>query len=250
MVVLLSYIIYATSVLPLDSLLLPNACVHIESYSYTRSSQLYCAPSIGTTIYSISEGGAVKATMFTDDERERIVAFAVTPFAFFINNGRTIIRYFRSTMVPLDVISATKITSLAITPTEEIIFANPQERAVYLIDYTGKEKFRIEDIIVRDMIVIDTLLYLLTPSHVILFDLFGNELALHPHNGSFNNLQVYDDRFFLYTRGQQELHVVSGQKEHVVVLPVTIREMAIIKPYVYVLDERGTVLYRFRDTDF
>jgi hypothetical protein len=250
MIILLSYIIYAAAILPQDSILLPNACTHIESYSYPHADRIYCAPFTGTTIYSIAKDGAVTAGLFTGNTRERIVAFAVTPFAFFINNGETIVRYFRSTMASLEVITATKITSFAITPSEEIIFANTLERALYLFDYTGEEKTRIEDIMVRDMVVIDTLLYVLTPSHVVLFDLFGNVLEQHSHNGSFNGLRVHDDRFFLFARGQQEIHVFSEQQEHVVVLPVIIQEIAIREPYIYVLDERGTVLYRFHSADF
>jgi len=250
MITTLFYIIYMSFVLPEDSLLLPTACATIGHSPQRYYGLLYCAPFTGNTIYLISADGVINAELFTDDVRERIVSFAVTPFAFFVNNGRTIVRYFRSTMEPLEVIHASTITSFAITRSEEIVYVNPRERTVHFLDYTGQEKNRLEDIVVRDMAATDTVLYMLTPSHLVLYDGYGNEIEKQPHDGSFNGLHVQDDRVYLFTRGQQILYVLSGKKRKMYTLPITIQEIAGVEPYIYALDERGTVLYRFASTDF
>jgi hypothetical protein len=246
----LFYIIYVSFVLPEDSLRLPRACATIETYSSSFIDNLYCAPFTGNTVYSISNTGMINAESFTDDPRERIIDFAVTPFAFFINNGQTIVRYFRSTMESMEVIKTGAIASFAITHSEEIIYVDPRERSVYLLDYTGEEKTRIEDIVVRDMVVTDSILYLLTPSYIALYDGFGNVLKEIPHAGSFTGIHIQKDRMFLFTHGQRKLHVFAGSLEQIYELPIIIQGMTGVGPHIYVLDKRGTVLYRFSDTDF
>jgi|GEM_PF-3182383 len=246
MILIILNLICISSVTPVDSLILPQSCATVVTYN----NNLYVAPFTGNSFYHLSANRVMNITVFADAPRVRIIDFAVTPFAFFINTGQKIVRYYRRTMEHDEVIRATSISSFAITESEELIYADPRTRTVHFLDYTGKEKSRLEDVFVRDMAITDSLIYLLTPAHVIIYDKFGNELRKVSHAGSFSSMYIQNGRIFLFSHGQQQLHIIFDQTTITYGLPVIIQDVAGMDTKIYVLNERGTVLYLFNSTDF
>jgi hypothetical protein len=180
----------------------------------------------------------------------RIVDFSVTPFALFINDGMQITRYFLSTMDRAVVTRANDISTFAITRSEEIVYSNQRTRTIHFLDYTGQEKNRFEDLFVRDLAIVDSLIYILTNTGVILYNEFGTIRAKYPHKGSLNGMHVQGGRIYLFTRGRQQLFTNTDGQIASYDLPYTLQDISGSDSLIYVLNERGTVLYRYHSTDF
>lgn len=246
MTILFLAITVLSFVLPQDSLLLPNACATIE----LSNTGLYGAPFVGNVVYRIPFKGIWNTITFSDNVPVRIVGFKVTPFALFINDGTRIARYFLNTMDRTVITRADDVSAFAITRSEEIIYSNQRLRTVHFLDYTGQEKNRLEDLSVRDLKVVDTLIYVLTNTLVAICDEFGTMRTQHLHKGSFNGMHVQDGRVYLFARGQQQLYVITDDQITSYDLPFRFQDITGSDSLIYVLNERGTVLYRYHSTAF
>jgi hypothetical protein len=245
MTIPLIFLLYAVSISPRDSLLLPRACATARVYG----NEIFCAPFTGTTVYRMSSNGTLNAITFTDVPT-RIVDFDITPFALFINDGMQITRYFLSTMDRTVVTRASDISTFAITRSEEIVYSNKRTRTVHFLDYTGQEKNRLEDLYVRDLAIVDSLIYVLTNTGVTIYDEFGTMRAKYPHKGSFNGMHVQGGRTYLFTQGRQQLLMSTDGQIVSYGLPYKLQDISGSDSLIYVLDERGTVLHRYHSTDF
>lgn len=233
-------------IVPEDSVFMPLPCATVQTFQ----EEVFCAPFTGNSIVQLSKKNSVNTIVFTDEPRVRIVNFAVTPFAFFINNGQDITRYFRRIMDRLTLLKAAYISMFAITRSEELIYADTRARTVHFLDYTGSEKMTLEDIVIQDMVVTDTLMYLLTPSHILIYDSFGNEFNKYALVGSFDCMHVQDNRIFLCLRGHRQLSMLTDQNLVVYDLPFVIQDITGTNNFFYALNDRGTILYRFDNADF
>jgi hypothetical protein len=239
-------ITYVTFPLPQDSLVLPFSCATVK----VNDDEIFCAPFTGNTVCRIRPDRTITTFTFTDDSRTRIVDLAITPFALFINNGREIIRYFRTTLEPATIVSAQDISSFALTRFEDIIYADQYSRTVHFLDYTGKEKNRLEDLLARDLTVIDTTICILTNTSVVVYDEFGNLLTANPHSGVFNRMHIQGDRTYLFSPGQQVLQMMTDDDTVSYGLPFVIQDIAGKDSLIYVLNDRGSVLYLYHHAAF
>ena len=82
----------------------------------------------------LDEQGTMQPITFTDNVNYRIQNIAVTPFSCYLNNGRSIEKYYFNSGIKETVFKASDITSFIITQTEEVILSERQKREVIFLD--------------------------------------------------------------------------------------------------------------------
>lgn len=230
---------------PGDSIVLPG--------NFTRTvccdGILYLAPGIGTSIFRFHTPNNLNALSFTDDVNYRIRGFKLTPFAFYINRGTALEKYYPASGKRELVYAAKDISSFDLTPAEEIILGDRRHRALFFLDLEYRIRFKIENISVEDLQWHDDVLYVLTRNSVNTFDEHGNQIEKKAIPDRCDRIIVSDRQLLIFTAGTNYLFKADStwlRKE----LPFTISDVCMKDDSIVILDGAGSTLYILDQNDF
>jgi hypothetical protein len=242
----ISSLFFVLSVLhPSDSILLDKTFSSLECYN----TQLFVAPRIGQSIFSITTSNELNAIPVTDDVNYRIYSFEITPFAIFINRGIAIEKYYISYGQKEIVYTSRDISAFTITPSDEIILADRQTHEIIFLDFAYEEKFRIDNVKVEDLQSLEGTVYALTKNNIHIYDEYGNLLEKKPIPERLNRIYVYDESVLLYSKSSNHVYRLDTEWEKKT-LPFSISDMCIENNLLVILDGTGTILYLYNRNDF
>ena len=223
---------------PIHEIHLDRELNSIEIYN----NKIYCAPRTGMSIFELTESEDLHAISFTDDVNYRIYDFYVTPFAIYLNNGRSIEKFYFTSGVKETVYSATDISSFILTPADEIILADHQMRELVFLDFTNSVKFKEPNITIKDLQFVNGIIYTLTKKNIILFDEFGNILGEKKIPEKLNHIFVEDADIFLFSPKKKYFYRFGDDWEKVEFLH-GITDMCSNNQSIVILDGSGSYLY-------
>jgi hypothetical protein len=229
---------------PVDVISLDREFNRIEVYGGT----IYLAPFTGTSIFKFTELKNLTAISFTDDVNYRIQNFHITPFAIYLNNDKSIEKFYRTQGVKETIHSSQDITSFIVTSSEEVIFADRMKRELVFLDFTNTIKFKESDIQIKDLQILDDTIYVLTNNSIILFDEYGNAIAKKqiPEKGD----RIFADRatIFLFSSNKKYCYELNSDVKKIE-YPHSIRDMCVLDDSLVILDGSGTRLYFYNKSN-
>ena len=230
---------------PIDSVQLSRECSRIHSHEAT----IFCSPFTGNSIFRLDEQQDMQSITFTDDVNYRIRDIALTPFAIYLNNGRAIDKYYRTSGIKEAVFVSTDITSFIITRTEEIVLADHKKRQIIFLDFIYTPRFVIHDVTARDMTYLNDTIYILLQNSIMVCDEHGNIIKETPTSARADRIFAYDTSIILYYSDGNILHVVDDEVQSVE-LTHGVRDIVNHKDFIVILNQYGTTLFVYRKSDF
>ncbi len=230
---------------PVDSIRLSRECSRI----YSDGATIFCSPFTGNSIFVLDNQQAMQSITFTDDVNYRIRDIALTPFAFYLNNGRAIEKYYRTSGIKEAVFVSSDITSFIITRTEEIVLADYKKRQIIFLDFTYTPRFVIHDVIASDIAYLNDTIYILLQNSILVCDEHGNIIREQSTSARADRIFAYDTSIILYNSNENMIRVVDDDGR---VLEVAhgVRDMLDHKDFIVILDQYGTTLFIYRKSDF
>lgn len=230
---------------PIDSVFLNRELNSIEIYNHL----IYCAPFTGKSIFMLDESRNLKPITFTDDPSYRIYGFAFTPFALYINNGRSIEKFYLASGVKEGIYISSDISSFIITLSEEIIFSNRQENMLIFLDFTNRVKLTIDDLNIKDLYLADDVIYILTKNSVLLCDKHGNIFEKKKIPEKLSKIFVDTAHVVLFSSDKKYFYLLNTDWEKIE-LSHGIRDIAGNDKFIVMLNENGTNLYIYDSSRF
>jgi hypothetical protein len=230
---------------PIDSVVLTTACNTLYAYQDT----IFCAPFTGNSIFRLDELGTVQPITFTDNVNYRIRGIAVTPFFCYLNNGRSIEKYYFNSGIRETIFRANDITSFIVTRTDEVILSEWQKQEVIFLDFMYAPRFVMEDVSVKDMFYADTTIYLLLQNRILLCDEYGNVLKETPVPAAARRIFVVDSSIMIFSPGDTYLYEINDSVRKIA-LPHGVNDIAERNEHIVILDNHGTTLFVYRKSDF
>ncbi|UCF70962.1 MAG: hypothetical protein JSW49_01425 [candidate division WOR-3 bacterium] len=210
---------------------------------------LYLAPAIGTSIYRYQGSSNLNSFTFTDDVNYRIRSFKITPFAFYINRGTAIEKFYRVSGKKEIVFAAADITSFALTDAEEVIVADRQTRELIFLDRDHRIRFKIENVSADDIQWYDSLLYVLARNGIYVYDEHGTQVERRPIPQRCDRIIISDRHLFIFAANADHLFEADSmwvKKE----LPYAVADICVKDESIVTLDGTGTTLYFLDRNDF
>jgi hypothetical protein len=223
---------------PVDIIYLDREFNRIELYDGT----LYLAPFIGTSIFKFTELKNLSAISFTDDVNYRIHNFHITPFAIYLNNGKSIEKFYRTQGVKEMIYSSQDITTFIVTPSEEVICTDRMKRELIFLDFTNTIKFKETDIQIKDLQIFDNDIYALTHNSIVLFDEYGNAIDKKQIPEKCDRILVDSVALFLFSSNKKYCYTINGDVQKIE-YSHSIRDMCIHDGHLVILDGNGSRLY-------
>jgi len=223
---------------PVDVISLEKEFNRIEVYGGT----LYLAPFIGKSIFKFTELKNLTAISFTDDVNYRIYNFLITPFAIYLNNGKSIEKFYRAHGVKEIIYRSQDITTFVVTPSEEVIFTDRMKRELIFLDFTNNIKFKEFDMQIKDLQIIDNTIYALTNNSIILFDEYGNVNTTRQIPEKCDRILVDSAAIFLFSSNKEYCYELNSDVKKIE-YPHNIRDMCMHDGFIVILDGSGTRLY-------
>lgn len=230
---------------PVDSIQLSRECSRIHSYE----AAIFCSPFTGNSIFRLDEQQDMQSITFTDDANYRIRDIALTPFAFYLNNGRAIEKFYLTSGVKETVFVSTDITSFIITSTEEIVLSDHKKRQIIFLDFIYTPRFVIHDVIARDMVYLNETIYILLQNSILVCDEHGNIIEEKTTSARADRIFAYDTSIILYYSGEKRLFVIDEEIQDFE-LAHGVRDIADHKDFIVILNQHGTTLFVYRKSDF
>ncbi len=245
MIVIVSVLLFLVFLEPSDSIFLNREFNSIEIYNR----RIYCAPFIGENIFMLDDAYNLKPLTFTDDPSYRICDFHATPFAFYINNGKSIQKFYTAAGTKETVYTSSDISSFFVTPSEEIIVAERQKRTLKYLDFTHQSKLIIEDISVKDFCFADKKIYILTKKHVLTYDEHGNILKDEKNPNGLNKIFADSTFILLFSPDKKYVYVLDTIWKKIE-LGHGIRDIAGNDEFLVTLSNDGYTLYFYNKSQF
>lgn len=230
---------------PIDSIPLSTACYTIYAYQET----IFCAPFTGNSIFTLDEQGTLRPITFTDNVNYRIHSIAVTPFSCYLNNGRSIEKYYFNSGITETIFEANDITSFIITRNDEVILSERQKREVIFLDFMYAPRFIMEDVTVKDMFYADTIIYLLLQNRILHCDEYGNTINEIPIPIAARRIFAYDNNIILFSPGDRHLYSIGDDVQKIELLH-GVKDIEEHDNHIVMLDNHGTTLFVYRKSDF
>lgn len=237
---LVSYPLAAIDTIPLN-----RTFNLIECYD----GQLYLAPRIGQSIFSLVAPDSLDPISFTDDISYRIRNFKMTPFAIYINRGKVIEKFFVASGNKEIIYTSGDISSFTMTPAEEVILADRQTRELIFLDFTNQVKFKIENVNVEDVVWCDTMVYALTTSAINQYDEHGNLIDARPIPEQCTRIFVADRKIFVFTEQSNYMYQLDIDWRRIE-FPLTISDICATNKSYIVLNGTGNILHIYSRDDF
>jgi len=197
----------------------------------------------------LDEQGTMQPITFTDNVNYRIQNIAVTPFSCYLNNGRSIEKYYFNSGIKETVFKASDITSFIITQTEEVILSERQKREVIFLDFMYAPRFIMEEVTVKDMFYTDTIIYLLLQNRILHCDEYGNIINEIPIPLAARRIFVSGNNVILFSPGDTYVHRIGDSVQKNDILH-GVSDIAEIDNHIVVLNNHGTTLFVYRKSDF
>jgi hypothetical protein len=237
--------LFVLCITPIDSIPLTAVCHTM----YVYQEDLFCAPFIGNSIFVLDEQKTMQPITFTDNVNYRIHKIVVRAFSCYLNNGRSIDKYYINSGIREAVFKASDISSFVVTQSEEVIVAERQKREVIFLDFTYSPRFIMEEVSVNDMFYTDTVIYLLLQKRILYCDEYGNVLKEVPTDIAARRIFVHGNNIMLYSPGDTQLHGIGEGAETVEVLH-GVNDIVEHDGYLVILDNHGSNLFVYRKSDF
>jgi hypothetical protein len=238
-------LLFAAAPQPRDSIALGQRFECLECYRDV----IYLSPLIGTSIFQLSGHDSMVPISFTDDLNYRVMDFRITPFSIYINRGNALEKYYLSSGTKETVFASTDISSFDLTPAEEIVLADRQRNEIVFLDFTYRVKFKLENILVRDLRWYDTLLYVLTKNSIFVYDEYGNLTDRKYVPEICTKIDLIDHKIIIFTEKANYLYLNDTtwvRKE----FPFAILDVCERKGSLVILDGFGTTLRTFDRNGF
>ncbi len=197
----------------------------------------------------LDEQGTMQPITFTDNVNYRIHNIAVTPFSCYLNNVRSIEKYYFNSGITEIVYKANDITSFIITRTEEIILSERQKRQLIFLDFMYAPRFIMEEVTVKDMFYVDTIIYLLLQNRILLCDEYGNIINEKSISITARRIFAYNNNIILFSPGDMYLSKISDGVQRIELLH-GVSDIAEHDNHIVILDNHGTTLFVYRKSDF
>jgi hypothetical protein len=225
--------------------LVPDSTVHLDRVYNTievYNNTIYLASFIGNSIYAMKIPGIKKTITFSDDVNYRIKDFAITPFVIYLNNGRTIEKYYLSSGIKEHIFTSKNTSSFVVTSNEELVISDYYYHELIFLDFIYNRRLTVSDMNIKDMYFSNDILYALTNSTIYLYDAYGNIEESIKIPGTSTNIVVKDSTIFLYSEDKNLLNIRNEAWE-IVELATGIRDMAVLDHTLVILEETGSFLY-------
>jgi hypothetical protein len=223
---------------PVNIISLDREFNRIEVYD----GNIYLAPFIGMSIFKYTELKNLTAISFTDDVNYRIHNFHITPFAIYLNNGKSVEKFYRTHGIKEIIYSSQDITNFVVTPSEEVICTDRMKRELVFLDFTNTVKFKEPDIQIKDLQIFDNNIYTLTHNGIIVFDEYGNAIDKKQIPEKNDRILVDSAAVFLFSPNKKYCYTLNGNVQKIE-YPHTVRDMCIHNGHLVILDGNGTRLY-------
>jgi hypothetical protein len=241
----MSALLFIVALTPIDSVLLTKEFYSIEMYN----GALYCAPFTGKSIFVLDDAHNLKPLTFTDDPSYRIYEFHATPFALYINNGKSIQKFYTAAGATETVYTSSDISSFIITPSEEIIISERQKRILKYLDFTHQTKFTIEDLGIQDLSFADQKIYVLTKKGVLSYDEHGNILRDEKNPNRLNKIYADSTLILLFSPDKKYVYALDTLWEKIE-LKHGIRDITGSDEFLVILGDDGNTLYFYNKSQF
>ena len=230
---------------PIDSIFLDKEFQSIEIYDR----HIYCAPFTGKSIFRLDDSYRLIPQTFTDDQSYPIYDFHITPFSFYINNGKAIEKFYFASGIRETVYSSDNIASFVVTPSEEVIFFEGQKRMLVFLDFTNQVRLTIDDINLKDFCCVNNMIYVLTKNNLLYCDEFGN--IYNRKTIPYRADRVYADStiILLFSPDDKYLFLLNSDWKKIK-LSHTVHDITGNEEFIIILSDNGTTLYFYNKSAF
>lgn len=228
-----------------DSTITLNDVYHsIEAYG----NNLYLAAFANNCVHKMGPLNELSTITFTDDLNYRINSFALTPFVLYLNNGRTIEKYYLASGIKEKVFRTKDISSFIVLDNEELIISDRVERELIFLDFLYKRRLTISDISIKDMYHADNILYTLTNNSVMLFDEHGNINRTLEIPFASTNILVQDSTILIFHEHNEYLYIMHDTWQ-IIELGISIKDAVMLDQILIILAASGSSLYFYDLSD-
>jgi len=230
-----------------------------------QDSLVYVAPFFGAGIYRFQpvpgqlQADDMEPFNFTRQENYRILQFEVTPFFIFINNGKTIEKYFFSTGTTETVCQGVQISSFTLTGFWDVCYADYGQAELVFLNANGRVVNRISDITVIDVKSDENVIYALTRKKIVRCDEYGNSTGEITLPESLERLYAADGWLYLFSQAKDYVYTyhdgaldrdTTEELWRKIQLDRPIRDLAVIDSTLVMLDNAGTHLLFYNRSEF
>jgi hypothetical protein len=245
MIVLVSVLLFLVVLEPKDSIFLNREFQSIEIYDR----HIYCAPFTGKSIFRLDDSYNLIPQTFTDDQSYPIYDFHITPFAFYINNGKAIDKFYIASAKKETVFSSDDISSFVVTPSEEVIFFERQKRMLVFLDFTNQVRLTIDDVNVKDFCLADNIIYMLTRNNLLFCDEYGNIYSQKTIPYRADRIYADSTLILLFSPDERFVITVNSDWEKIELLH-GVRDITGNEEFIVMLSDNGTTLYFYNKSAF
>ena len=243
--IIMSLLLFLFFAEPIEAVAFDRKFHRIEFYN----NHIYCAPFTGRSIFRLTESRELKAVSFTDDVNYRIYDFHITPFAVYLNNGKSIEKFYFAQGMKENVFSSRDIASFIITSSDEVIFADREKDELVFLDFTNNVKFKEFDLQIKDLQMSDNVIYALTNNSIILFDIHGNSIEERKTPEKFSRIFVDNAAIFLFSQNKEYFYILNDDVQKIE-FPDGISDICGNGKFTVILDGSGSHLYIYNRSDF
>ncbi|HEX7319164.1 MAG TPA: hypothetical protein VF399_02255 [bacterium] len=230
-----------------------------------HDSLVYVAPFFGAGIYRFqpvrgqSRADNMEPLNFTRQENYRILQFEVTPFFIFINNGKTIEKYFFSAGTTETVCQGEQISSFTLTGFWDICYADYGQEELVFLNTNARVMNRLSDVAVIDVKSGEKMVYALTRKKIIRCDEYGNSTGEISLPESLERLYAAGHKLYLFSQARDYFYTYDDRaSDHdttdgswrKIELGRSIRDLAVLDSTMVMLDNAGTHLLFYNWSEF
>jgi len=230
---------------PFETIELPGIFGLIKIFN----NQIYLAPNFGKSIYLFDKQQKPIPITFTDDINYRIRNFFVTPFAIYLNNGKSLEKFYFATGTKETIYADDNISSFIVTTNEEIVLANQRSNELIFMDFKNVAKFIKENIVIKDLHMANGIIYALTNKNIKFLDEFGNFIGEKAIPEKLEHIYVDSVTIYLFSSNKPYIYRLQEKWEKME-LSTSISDMTFDAQNFIILDSDGNTLYFYNKSDF
>ncbi len=245
MILIMIPLLFLLSLEPVETIDLDKELNSIVMYNNT----VYCAPRIGMSIFELTKARKLRPISFTDNLNYRIFDFSMTPFAIYLNNGRSIDKFYFASGTKETIYSARNISSFTLTSSLEIVCADDEMRELVFLDFTNRVKYKEPDVTVKDLQFVDGTICALTKKNIIRFDEHGNVLEKIVIPERLNNIFIDSTNTFLFSPEKNYVYIYKDSWEKID-FPYSITDISGNNQLIVILDGSSSRLFFYNKSNF
>lgn len=245
MILIMITLLFLLSLEPTEAIDLGKELSCVVMYNNT----VYCAPRTGMSIFELTGARKLRAISFTDNLNYRIFDFAITPFALYLNNGRSIDKFYFSSGTKETIYSAKNISSFTLTSSLEIICADNEMRELVFLDFTNGVKYKEPDVTIKDIQFVNGTIHALTKKNIIHFDEHGNVLDKIVIPERLNNIYVDSSNTFLFSPEKDYVYILKDGWEKIDFFH-GVTDISGNNQLIVILDGSSSRLFFYNKSDF